>query len=371
MRSGHGLGRVAAVLLLGITPVVLYLALFRLGIDETRLAWDFHHELYPQAELMLDGADPYPRPGFDPAEGNNFVWPPFAAFLVAPLTPLPVAAADVVMALAGLACFALALSIVGVRDWRVYGVVALWPPVYLEIGLSHLTPVVAVLLALAWQLRERRLGPGVAAGLAIGLKLFVWPLALWLVALERRAAAVLAGAVAAISLALVLPFSSLGNYAHAVRDVAETFDQDAYTVYGLLAQLGAGDLAARLVTYACVGALLLGVWRYRSFTLAVAAALAASPIVWLDYFALAAVPLAIVRPRLSPVWCLPLLTVGLEGGGLAIGDAPGTLRALAVFTVVLGVAARAERAVATGTERDAGAREPVSLPQTRSTAGRT
>ena len=54
-------------------------------------------------------------------------WPPVAGYLVSPLTLLPVGVADIVMVLLGLACFALALWLVGVRDWRVYGVVALWP----------------------------------------------------------------------------------------------------------------------------------------------------------------------------------------------------------------------------------------------------
>jgi hypothetical protein len=40
--------------------------------------------------------------------------------------------------------------------------------------------------------------------------------------------------------------------------------------------------------------------------LALAASLLASPIVQLHYFALLIVPLALVRPRLSPVWALPV-----------------------------------------------------------------
>lgn len=360
------LRQAAVVFVFAILPACLLLVLLRLGIAETRLAWDFHHELYPQAELMLRGGDPYPGPGVDPAEGNNFVWPPLAVLSIAPLTLLPVAAADVVMALSGLAFFALALWLVGVRDWRVYGAVALWPPVYIEIGLSHLTPVVAVLLALAWRARDSRLGSGAAVGIAIGLKFFVWPIALWLLALRRGAGVLLAVAVAGVSVALLLPFTSLDGYARSVRNVAETYDQDAYTVFGFLAQAGVGDTVARLTTYAFVAVLLAATWRYRSFTLAVAACLAASPIVWLDYYALAAVPLAIVRPRLCLVWCVPWLTVGLEGGGLEIGDVAGTLRVLVAFAIVLGVATTAE---IRGTDR-LGDRpfEPVNLRRDHSPA---
>ena len=79
-------------------------------------------------------------------------------------------------------------------------------------------------------------------------------------------------------------------------------------------------------------------WRYRSFALAIAAALVLSPIVWLDYFALAALPLALARPRLSAIWFLPIATWGLEGAGIGIGDVSDIARLLLVFAVVFWVA---------------------------------
>jgi hypothetical protein len=39
----------------------------------------------------------------------------------------------------------------------------------------------------------------------------------------------------------------------------------------------------------------------------VATCLLATPIIWLHYFALLLVPLALVRPRLAPIWFAPLL----------------------------------------------------------------
>ena len=50
-----------------------------------------------------------------------------------------------------------------------------------------------------------------------------------------------------------------------------------------------------------------------------------------------------MRPRLSAIWFLPLVTWGLEGAGMNIGDVPSTLRLLLVFAVVLGVAFQGER----------------------------
>ena len=77
-------------------------------------------------------------------------------------------------------------------------------------------------------------------------------------------------------------------------------------------------------------------------TLTIAASLVLSPIVWLDYYAVLAIPLAIVRPRLGPLWLLPLLTWGVRGAGAGIGDVSAILRILVVFGIVVLCAARAE-----------------------------
>ena len=44
----------------------------------------------------------------------------------------------------------------------------------------------------------------------------------------------------------------------------------------------------------------------RSLTLVLAAALVLTPIVWQHYLALLIAPIALARPRLSPLWALPL-----------------------------------------------------------------
>jgi hypothetical protein len=152
------------------------------------------------------------------------------------------------------------------------------------------------------------------------------------------------GMVVGASVLLVLPYTALDAYLRSLLRLGRAFDQDSYTVFGMLMQAGAPEAAAQVAMLLVGGALLLATWRYRSFTLAIAAVLALSPIVWLDYFALAAIPLGVYRPRLSWVWFGPLATWGLEGAGLGIGDFWHTVRLLGVFAVVLGVAFAAERA---------------------------
>ncbi len=338
--------RVLTILGLAVLPVVVAIAMFAVAHGDNSLSVDFHNELYPEAKLLLAWENPFPEPGTtELGEGKNLIWPPIAAFLVAPLTLLGPEAADWTIALLGLACFMISLRLVGVRDWRVYGVFALWPSVIGEIRTSHLTPILCLLAALAWRYRDRAFAPGLAIGLAGAIKFFLWPLGVWLLAIGRRSAALTAVAVAGASVLLVLPFTGLDDYARTLLELGRTFDQESYNPYGLLVQSGAPSEVGRAVTFVLGAALLVGCWRWRSLALAVAAALILSPIVWLDYYAVASIPLAAVRPRLSPVWFAPLATWGLLSAGLGAGNAWGSVRVLIAFGIVLGVALHAERSV--------------------------
>ena len=62
----------------------------------------------------------------------------------------------------GISASCSSLRVVGVRDWRVYGVFVLWPEVIGEIRVSHLTPFLCLLVAIAWRYRDARFTPGLA-----------------------------------------------------------------------------------------------------------------------------------------------------------------------------------------------------------------
>ena len=328
------LRRLAPIVLFLVLPVTVVTTMFVIGLVTGPLAHDFKNELYPQADELLAGRNPWPAA----------LWPPLAAVVAMPFTILPPTAANVAIGLVGLACMAAALWLVGMRDWRVYGVVGLWPSVLGDIRIAHLTPLLCLLVAVTWRYRDRPLPAGLGLGVAGGVKFFLWPLGVWLIATGRVRAAGIAAVVAVGSVLLVAPFAPLDDYVRTLREVGRTFDQDSYSTFGLLTQLGAGDTAARLVTFALGAVLLALTWRRASFTLAIAAALVLSPIVWFDFYALAAIPLAIARPRLSLVWFLPLLTWGLPSSGIAADPVWGVARVLLVFGAVLLVAARAEMA---------------------------
>src|SRR5688572_10346981 len=99
-----GVRRLLAILLLGVLPVVTAIAMFALGHDSGSLARDFHNELCPEAKLLLEWETPFPGPDEPLQFGHNLIWPPLAAFLVAPFTLLSAVAADWVIALVGVAC---------------------------------------------------------------------------------------------------------------------------------------------------------------------------------------------------------------------------------------------------------------------------
>ena len=223
-----------------------------------------------------------------------------------------------------------------------YGVVGLWPSVLGDIRIAHLTPLLCLLVAVVWRYRDRPLASGFGLGVAGGVKFFLWPLGVWLLAGGRARAAGIAAVVALGSVLLVAPFAPLGDYADTLRKVGREFDQDSYSTFGLLTQLDVGDTTARAITFALGLVLLVLTWRRVSFALAIASALVLSPIVWFDFYALAAIPLAIAKPRLSLVWFLPLVTWGLPSSGIATDPWWGVARVLVVYAVVLLVAARGE-----------------------------
>ena len=269
--------------------------MFAIALRSGPLALDFHHELYPEAKEILAGNNPFPAEGTDLTRGENYVWPPLAALLVSPLTLLPPTVADVAIGLLGLACIGAALWLVGVRDWRVYGATVLWPQVIGEIRISHLTPLLCLLAAIVWRYRDSTVRPGLALGLAWGRE--VLPLAARSVAARaperpsrppcRRRRGRIAPARAPI---------------HGARRVRALDDRPRASVRPGLVFAVRPPRPPRRV--GCVGPRRDVRLRRRparrhvetrSFALAIAASLALAPIVWLDYYALAAVPLAVAR----------------------------------------------------------------------------
>lgn len=331
--------RFGQLLLLGVVPVVLSVLAIAAYAGDDRLALDFHHELYPQAEAVVDGRRAYDPPDADLSDRANFLWPMAAVLPVVPLTAIPPGVADWIATATVLLTLFGALWLLGVHDWRVYGVVLLWPAVVESVQTANASLPLTLLVALAWRYRDRAAVAGVALGYAVAVKLFLWPVVVWLALVGRARAAAVAGVVAAASLLLLLPWTGLPDYVRLLRNLGETFEHDGYTPFALLTDLGLSDAFARGITVALGLAVLALAWRRRSLGLAIAAALVLSPIVWRHFFAVLLVPLALSRPRFDVVWLIP---VGLWVGDGTLNGAPWqTAAVLALVTMTFIVCERA------------------------------
>ncbi len=280
-----------------------------------QLGWDFRFAYLPAAESILEGTSPYQSPD-DPAleVDRSYAYPPQLAVALTPLTLLPVGAAVTVAVLATLASLMGALWLVGVRDMRCYAVVPLWGSSWNAIEMANLSALLALLLAVVWRFRATLWPLATALGMMVSLKLFLFPMLFWAGATRRfrpAAAAVAVGLVITFASWAAIGFVGLSRYPDVLARVAA---QDSYSIVDITMVLGFGADAGHLVAFV-VGATLVGLCvtlgrrgeEQRAFTVAVAAALALSPIVWLHYLVLLIVPLGLARPRFTAVWLLPIV----------------------------------------------------------------
>jgi hypothetical protein len=227
------------------------------------------------------------------------------------------------------AAFVATLATLGVRDWRCYGLAFLWPPVTDAITTGNVTILLGLAAALTWRFRARPPVAGAALGMGIACKPLLWPLVVWLAAGRRYAAAIWGVGVSAGVLLLtwaVIGFRGLADYPDLARRVSDAQDEHAYTLYALGLDLGLSPGVARGLWVALAVALLAGTVvtarredERRAFVLGLAAAIACSPVVWLHYFALLLVVVAVAQPALGVLWFLGLplqivVTTGVHNG---------------------------------------------------------
>lgn len=116
-----------------------------------------------------------------------------------------------------------------VRDWRVAGLVLVWPAAIDAYQTANVSAALGLLVALAWRHRDRPIIAGTALGLTMALKCFLWPVAAWYAVTRRVAAAAIAVVLACASLLLVTPFISIPDYRRLVGNLSDTFDEQSYT----------------------------------------------------------------------------------------------------------------------------------------------
>lgn len=268
------------------------------------------------ALAVVHGRSPYVTPSAAAfAHFDKFVYPPVAALLFAPFAALPSGPARVLMAVAGLIAVLGALRLLQVEDWRCYGVALLSAPAINTFALGAITSFLLLGAALAWRYRDNAIVAALATAFTAVLKLFLWPLVVWLLATRRwRAAAVCAGAALVLLLGgwAVIDFAGLGSYPTVVHLLEQVEAPLSYSAVALLGLSGTAQTAVTVVlSVAAVAGIVFAARSAdgdrRAFAVAVVASLVTTPLLWLHYLLLLFVPIALYRPRLSGLWFLPIL----------------------------------------------------------------
>ena len=289
------------------------------GLPDHAVAYDLVQVYVPAGERVLDAVSPFPAVD-DPVLTQNgaYVYPPLAALLAVPLTLLSDSWLQVVGVLGSVAALFGAIWLLGIRDLRCYAAFALWPPTILAWQNANLSVLVVLACALAWRFRNSWERAGVAMAVGIALKVLLWPLAVWFLATRRVWTAAVAVSLTATLVLLswaAIDFRGLMAYPALLERLTEieTVNTPGVSIFSAAVELGAPSLVAHGFALGTGVLLLAGCILYArkgddraSFTLALVAVLAFTPIVWLHYLTLLAVPMAIYRPRISAGWVIPL-----------------------------------------------------------------
>jgi hypothetical protein len=313
--------RTFSLLLFGLVPLLL-LAVFTLGALGSHYAFDFR-TFWEAARAVTAGRSPYPAPATIASSYSTigdyeyFVYPPPLALALVPLGVLPFGLAAGMYTALLLACVVATLAVLEIRDWRCYGLVFATVPVLSAVRLGAITPVMMLLAALAWRHRDEWAKAGAAVGCAVLLKLFLWPLVLWLLLTRRwrAAAAAMGGALVTTGLAwAILGFRGLVEYPALLRSLSRVESPLSYSFVAVADRLGLPNPQLSWLALAVpisLALLMRCLVRRREadfdqslFATTIVIALLLTPILWLNYFALLVVPVAMRKRKPSIDWGL-------------------------------------------------------------------
>lgn len=312
------------------------LALVTIDVAELRssfFGWDFR-AFYDGGRDYLHLRSPYVSASLaNLTSHQNFVYPLPTAALFAPISLLPYHVAAGLFIVLEALLLGGAVYLLGVRDVRCYGAILIGAPAFDGLQIGTISPILAFLVAVIWRYRDRAWVAATALALLVLTKIFLWPVGVWLLATRRFKSVAIAAAITASAVllsALPVGFGALTGYP-ALLKVVSSFEATAsLSLVSLGAAATGSDAVGYALSFAVGGLLLCGIvwsgWKghedSRAFRLSVLASLALTPIVWNHYLALLFVPLALTRPRFSPIWLgtawvLGAVATTMRGGALA------------------------------------------------------
>jgi hypothetical protein len=303
--------RLADPVLFAVFPLLALALLPLLFAHDHILALDFRDWYWPAGHRVLLGQSPYTQPY---PWGLNY--PAFTALAFVPAALIPRGVAAVLATVAAMAAVPVALRLLAVGDWRVYGAAMLWPPVVYGWQTANLSLLLVAGVAAAWRWRDRPVLGGLIVAAIVALKPVLWPLGLWLLCTRRwrmLAWAVAAAAVVTAGSFMVVGLGQLARYIDQLHRFFADAQRRSYSPYSLVTHLGGGHLLADAtlvaLTIAAAGACLVCGRRGSdrgALSAAIAATLVATPIVEAHYLAVVLVALALWRPRIGPLWVIGL-----------------------------------------------------------------
>lgn len=297
---------IAGMVVFGVAQLVL----MAMG---TQYGFDFRGGTWQAGHALLDGRSPFPPPY--PAAllhiANGFITPPLLGVVAIPFSLLGFHVALILWNLVCTLAFAVALRLLGVRDWRIYVVAVCCFPFVSSLALGQPDGLFALAAAIAWRHRGSSRG-AVAVGVLIAAKLFAWPLVIWLVVTRRYKLAATAAASAAGLLALswaAIGFKGLLSYPRLLSAETHAYGPKSHSYVAAFTRLGASLSVAEVASVLAAGLtafLVLRAARSRDFgwfTAALTFGLLVSPVVWQHYLVVLFVPLAVSRRLRDPlVW---------------------------------------------------------------------
>lgn len=303
-----------------IVAISLALLVVYIGLSRPTFAVDLHPTWEAAARVAHGNTDLYGPITFTERDGlhhASYIYPPILAILLVPFGLLSFGVASGLFIAVSIVAVVASLRLLGVTDWRCFGVAAIWPPVIGGIALGNITAFLLLGVALGWRFRARRDISSVSLAFLAVVKLFLWPLLVWEARASLRRLVITFGYAVVILLGswAAIGFAGLRGYWGVLEKIEPYWQSTGYGFSPLLQDAGmpttATSILLSMLSLASTVSVAALIAKKRlddrqSLVLLVAVALLFSPVSWLHYAMLLIVPIALTTPRFSWQWLLPM-----------------------------------------------------------------
>jgi hypothetical protein len=351
------LRHVGSYVVFGVLPAVLLLVVLGSTVGKQTGFYDFHGDLYNAGRAILHGRNPYRPELLDhlaalarngKPTSTTFAVPVYPApdlLAATPLALLPFRLAGSLFTALGFVAMVIGLWLLGARDWRCYGIAFVSWPLLHSLRLGQVNELLVLGIGTTWRWRQQLYAPAVAVASVVAAKVVLWPLYVFLLITRRARVAILSVLLTALGVLAAwaaIGFASLTDYPRMLGDLSAIEGGAGVSFVSLGRAIGVSRTVSEIVAFAITVGVLCMAWSImrrhgserRAFGLTVMAGLISSPLVWPHYLTLAFVPIALLSPRLSWLWLVPLIAY-LAPAELTNGDVWKMLPYLAIEVITI------------------------------------